>query len=52
VEAKQHEHDRNSAAPGRGQPGQVYASENGRRDTYFRDQGGHLMEILTAGEPT
>src|ERR1700733_5865904 len=29
------------------QPGQVYASANGRRGTYFRDPNGHLMEILT-----
>jgi catechol 2,3-dioxygenase-like lactoylglutathione lyase family enzyme len=29
------------------QPGQVYASKNGRRGTYFRDPNGHLMEILT-----
>ena len=27
--------------------GQVYTNANGRRGTYFRDQNGHLMEILT-----
>jgi catechol 2,3-dioxygenase-like lactoylglutathione lyase family enzyme len=41
------------ADPACRQPGQVYASKNGRRGTYFRDPDGHLMEILTplAGEP-
>ena len=39
--------------PARRQPGQVYASKNGHRGTYFRDPNGHLMEILTPvkGEP-
>ena len=36
------------ADPACRQPGQVYASKNGGRGTYFRDQNGHLMEILTA----
>ena len=42
------------ADPACRQPGQVYASKNGRRGTYFRDPNGHLMEILTpiSGEPT
>ena len=35
------------ADPACRQPGQVYASKNGRRGTYFRDPNGHLMEILT-----
>jgi catechol 2,3-dioxygenase-like lactoylglutathione lyase family enzyme len=35
------------ADPGCRQPGQVYAGQNGRRGTYFRDPDGHLMEILT-----
>ena len=35
------------ADPACRQPGQVYASKNGRRGTYFRDPDGHLMEILT-----
>ena len=35
------------ADPGCRQEGQVYASKNGRRGTYFRDPNGHLMEILT-----
>jgi catechol 2,3-dioxygenase-like lactoylglutathione lyase family enzyme len=35
------------ADPGWRQPGQLYASTNGRRGTYFRDPDGHLMEILT-----
>ena len=41
------------ADPACRQPGQVYASGNGRRGTYFRDPNGHLMEILTplSGEP-
>jgi len=41
------------ADPGCRQPGQVYAGQNGRRGTYFRDPDGHLMEILTPlpGEP-
>ena len=42
------------ADPGCRQPGQVYASKNGNRGTYFRDPDGHLMEILTtaAGTPS
>jgi len=42
------------ADPACRQPGQVYASQNGRRGTYFRDPNGHLMEILTPipGEPS
>jgi catechol 2,3-dioxygenase-like lactoylglutathione lyase family enzyme len=42
------------ADPACRQPGQVYASKNGRRGTYFRDPDGHLMEIITpvAGEPS
>ena len=36
------------ADPGCRQAGQVYASKNGTRGTYFRDPNGHLMEILTA----
>jgi catechol 2,3-dioxygenase-like lactoylglutathione lyase family enzyme len=36
------------ADPGCRQVGQVYASKNGNRGTYFRDPSGHLMEILTA----
>jgi catechol 2,3-dioxygenase-like lactoylglutathione lyase family enzyme len=35
------------ADPGCRDAGQVYASKNGRRGTYFRDPDGHLMEILT-----
>jgi catechol 2,3-dioxygenase-like lactoylglutathione lyase family enzyme len=35
------------ADPACRQPGQVYAGQNGRRGTYFRDPNGHLMEILT-----
>src|ERR1700722_15856778 len=35
------------ADPGCREVGQVYASKNGRRGTYFRDPDGHLMEILT-----
>lgn len=35
------------ADPACRQPGQVYASKNGRRGVYFRDPNGHLMEILT-----
>ena len=35
------------ADPACRQPGQVYASKNGRRGTYVRDPDGHLMEILT-----
>jgi catechol 2,3-dioxygenase-like lactoylglutathione lyase family enzyme len=35
------------ADPACRQPGQAYASKNGRRGTYFRDPDGHLMEILT-----
>jgi catechol 2,3-dioxygenase-like lactoylglutathione lyase family enzyme len=35
------------ADPGCRQPGEIYASTNGRRGTYFRDPDGHLMEILT-----
>jgi catechol 2,3-dioxygenase-like lactoylglutathione lyase family enzyme len=35
------------ADPACRQPGQVYASKNGTRGTYFRDPNGHLMEILT-----
>jgi catechol 2,3-dioxygenase-like lactoylglutathione lyase family enzyme len=35
------------ADPGCREPGQVCASKNGRRGTYFRDPDGHLMEILT-----
>lgn len=35
------------ADPGCQQAGQVYASKNGRRGTYFHDPDGHLMEILT-----
>ena len=35
------------ADPACRQPGQVYASKNGRRGTSFRDPNGHLMEILT-----
>ncbi len=35
------------ADPGCREAGQVYASKNGRRGTYFRDPNGHLMEILT-----
>jgi catechol 2,3-dioxygenase-like lactoylglutathione lyase family enzyme len=37
------------ADPGCRQVGQVYASNNGRRGTYFRDPNGQIMEILTAG---
>jgi catechol 2,3-dioxygenase-like lactoylglutathione lyase family enzyme len=33
------------ADPACRQPGQVYASKNGRRGTYFRDPNGHLMEL-------
>lgn len=41
------------ADPACRQAGQVYASKNGNRGTYFRDPDGHLMEILTvAGEPS
>ena len=40
-----------AAAAGCRQPGQVYASKNGRRGTYFRDPNGHLMEILTPVRP-
>jgi catechol 2,3-dioxygenase-like lactoylglutathione lyase family enzyme len=36
------------ADPACKQAGQVYASKNGSRGTYFRDPNGHLMEILTA----
>jgi catechol 2,3-dioxygenase-like lactoylglutathione lyase family enzyme len=41
------------ADPACRQPGQVYASKNGHRGTYFRDPNGHLMEIPTPvkGEP-
>jgi catechol 2,3-dioxygenase-like lactoylglutathione lyase family enzyme len=35
------------ADPACRQPGQAYASKDGRRGTYFRDPDGHLMEILT-----
>ena len=35
------------ADPGCQRAGQVYRSGGGRRGTYFRDPGGHLMEILT-----
>jgi catechol 2,3-dioxygenase-like lactoylglutathione lyase family enzyme len=35
------------ADPGCQQAGQIYRSGGGRRGTYFRDPGGHLMEILT-----
>ena len=35
------------ADPACRQPGQVHASKNGRRGTYFRDPNGHLTEILT-----
>ena len=35
------------ADPACQQPGQIYQNKNGRRGTYFRDPGGHLMEILT-----
>ena len=34
------------ADPACRQPGEVYASKNGNRGTYFRDPNGHLMEIL------
>jgi len=30
--------------------GQIYASKNGNRGTYFRDPDGHLMEILTPAQ--
>jgi catechol 2,3-dioxygenase-like lactoylglutathione lyase family enzyme len=35
------------ADPGCRHAGQVYASKNGTRGTYFRDPNGHLLEILT-----
>jgi catechol 2,3-dioxygenase-like lactoylglutathione lyase family enzyme len=35
------------ADPGCRQENQIYRSAGGRRGTYFRDPGGHLMEILT-----
>jgi catechol 2,3-dioxygenase-like lactoylglutathione lyase family enzyme len=35
------------ADPGCRQEGQIYRSGGGRRGAYFRDPGGHLMEILT-----
>jgi catechol 2,3-dioxygenase-like lactoylglutathione lyase family enzyme len=35
------------ADPACRRPGEVYASVNGNRGTYFRDPNGHLMEILT-----
>jgi catechol 2,3-dioxygenase-like lactoylglutathione lyase family enzyme len=35
------------ADPACTEAGQIYASKNGRRGTYFRDPNGHLMEILT-----
>jgi catechol 2,3-dioxygenase-like lactoylglutathione lyase family enzyme len=38
------------ADPACKQAGQVYASKNGSRGTYFRDPNGHLMEILTAAD--
>ena len=42
------------ADPACRQAGQVYASKNGNRGTYFRDPDGHLMEILVlaAGVPS
>ncbi len=40
------------ADPACRQPGQVYASKNGRRGLYFRDPDGHLMEILTPVKET
>ncbi len=36
------------ADPGCRQAGQIYRNGS-RRGTYFRDPGGHLMEILTPG---
>jgi catechol 2,3-dioxygenase-like lactoylglutathione lyase family enzyme len=36
------------ADPGCQRAGQIYGSGGGRRGAYFRDPGGHLMEILTA----
>ena len=35
------------ADPACREAGQVYASKNGTRGTYFHDPNGHLMEILT-----
>ncbi len=35
------------ADPGCQRVGEVYTSKNGTRGAYFRDPGGHLMEILT-----
>jgi catechol 2,3-dioxygenase-like lactoylglutathione lyase family enzyme len=36
------------ADPGCQRAGEIYRSGGGRRGAYFRDPGGHLMEILTA----
>lgn len=36
------------ADPACRQEGQIYQSKNGNKGTYFRDPGGHLMEIITA----
>ena len=38
------------ADPGCQREGDIYRSDGGRRGAYFRDPGGHLMEILTPQE--